>query len=153
MRCEEIKEILPEYSVGALKGRKARDVERHLEICPDCRRELAALRRVGEMVESLPLERPPADIWNSIAAQIEAESQTGKETLWRRLLRPRLIPAWATLALIGFITWIYLGLIRSPQQEAQPAIPLELKQHVVAAWNSPFSDTAALALYIGEGAR
>ncbi len=151
MRCEEVREILPEYSVGALKRRKVRDVERHLEICPDCRRELAALRKVGEMVESLPLEKPPADIWDSIAVRIEAESQARGEVLWRRWLKPKLIPAWATLALMGLIAWIYLGLIRSPQQKTQPVIPLELKQHVVAAWDSPFSDTAALALYIGEG--
>jgi len=152
MRCEEVREILPEYTVGALKRRKARDVERHLEICPDCRRELAALKKIGEMIESVSLEKPPANIWDSIALQIESESQE-REALWRRWLKPKFIPAWAAIALIGFAVWTYLGLIRSPQGETQQMIPLELKQHAVAAWNSPFSDTAALALYIGEGTR
>ncbi|HID57559.1 TPA: hypothetical protein EYP37_13570 [Candidatus Poribacteria bacterium] len=153
MRCEEAKRLLPEYSIGALRGRKARDVKRHIQICPDCRGELAALRKTGEMIENLPLERPPANIWDSIATQIEAESQARAMSPWRRWLKPTLIPAWAALALMGLIAWIYLGVIRSPQQEVQPLIPLELKQHVVAAWDSPFSDTAALALYIGEEIR
>jgi predicted anti-sigma-YlaC factor YlaD len=149
MRCEDVRELLPEYSVGALKRKVARRIGNHLETCPDCRDELDALERAIKMVEELPMEMPPERIWRSIAVQIEAEPEVGKRP-WRRWFSPKLIPAWAGLALIGLALGIYLGFLRNPQDEAQPIIPLELKQHVMAAWDAPFSDTAALALYLGE---
>ena len=44
------------YSLGALVAAEAAEVERHLETCPDCRRELDELEAVHAQIELVPPE-------------------------------------------------------------------------------------------------
>ncbi len=61
MRCSEVRERLIEYIDGLLEGSHLRSIEEHLQNCPDCRKELEAMR---ELEAGLKQEVPA--MWKSI---------------------------------------------------------------------------------------
>jgi len=150
MRCDEVREVLPEYSVGALKGLKARRVRKHLRRCPSCARELEALERAASLIESMPLEHPPQRVWESIKASIEAEAPVEAEPA-RPKWFVKLAPALGALAVIAASLVIYFLALRT-ETEVGTMVELEFQQHLLASWESPLSDPASLMIYLEEGA-
>ena len=79
--CREWRELLGAYALGHLEGDERAGLEAHLEGCPGCREELAALAPVAKMLphadparfESAP--QPPPELGRRIAATIESEKQ------------------------------------------------------------------------------
>lgn len=64
---------LAAYALDAVDGAERRAIESHLALCLSCRRELAAHEEVlSRMVVD---ERPPATVWDQIAAQTQPEPQ------------------------------------------------------------------------------
>ncbi len=55
--CKETRRLLSQYVDGELEFSLAARVEAHLKVCPDCRRELAALKALGQMVKEK--DKPP----------------------------------------------------------------------------------------------
>jgi anti-sigma factor RsiW len=59
--CAEIRELLPDVAAGFAAGDESARVLAHLERCPECRRELAALSHVAdELLTLMPAASPPA---------------------------------------------------------------------------------------------
>lgn len=134
MDCDRLRQRLPELIEGCLKQRERLALEQHLGSCPECQAELACLRRVASLFETLCDEPPPAGLWDQVSARLPVAAP-------RRL--PRLALAGALAAgLIG------LALLRPPEPE--PATPF-LRDHyratsLVALGNPAVSDVMAFVV-------
>jgi hypothetical protein len=65
-------ETLDDFVDGELPEDERRRVERHLETCETCRREVADRRRLARAVSELPRELSPSrDLWDDIAGRLE----------------------------------------------------------------------------------
>ncbi|MBN2170076.1 MAG: hypothetical protein JW819_02005, partial [Candidatus Krumholzibacteriota bacterium] len=116
-------------------------LEAHLAACPECRRELAALRDLLARAAELPDAIPPSrDLWPGIAAAIgdgaaaRRKRAPGEPRGIRRLFAPgggRLAPvlaAAAVLAVVAVMVWRALvapGPGEAPPRLAERILPAE----------------------------
>lgn len=112
MKCtsKDIKELLPLYREQALEQPDRERVERHLDVCGDCRLELFLLRAMaGEPVPD-PGEafwsRMPSRIYREVREQQSKSRQPGLSVLRQNLFMPRW--AWATAAVmvVFVLSWL-----------------------------------------------
>ncbi|HSH79325.1 MAG TPA: zf-HC2 domain-containing protein [Herpetosiphonaceae bacterium] len=95
MRCVEIESLLSDYADGLGGDRDRRIVERHLQLCEDCRQGVLLARRLGQQLTRLSLlpigvlDRAPR-----MRARLEQELRRGR----RR--RTNTVATRALLALI-----------------------------------------------------
>lgn len=61
---------------GALEGRAAAELERHLAVCERCREEFESLRDASAVFSASrePAPEPPADLWARVSSAIEREA-------------------------------------------------------------------------------
>jgi hypothetical protein len=71
MNCHDVRRLLSDYIDGEL-GHDVRDgIEQHLGGCPDCRRELEAIRSLLANASTLPKSVAPArDLWRDIEPRL-----------------------------------------------------------------------------------
>jgi anti-sigma factor RsiW len=75
MTCLDLREHLTEYAVGTLDPGEARRVERHLEWCEGCRKEVAELQEgLAPLAQSLDPVEPPRQLEERVVARIMAAS-------------------------------------------------------------------------------
>jgi anti-sigma factor RsiW len=89
---EEIQELLGVYALDAVDVDERELVERHLEICPRCRAEVAGYRSVTALLGDFGGEAPPA-LWDRIATQVTAGGESAEQTATDRPL-PASIAGW-----------------------------------------------------------
>jgi hypothetical protein len=105
VRCEQIRDLLEAYALGALEEDERQAVERHLATCSDCRAVAAELR---ETAHTLPLAlgaassaRPPTSLKRRVLQATMREPRPA-----RRFWRLRVALALAALAVVaGFSAW------------------------------------------------
>jgi anti-sigma factor RsiW len=137
---------LAEYAVGALRGGAKARVEGHLRDCADCRKELAALERTGELLSSVTLEGAPAGTWQAVRGRIASRAPAPA--------RPRL--AWALAAGAAALLVIVIGLtfVLGPVGDVEPYVIVEpddemlvtIEGRLPATWAAPLADEAAIGL-------
>lgn len=99
MTHEQLRDLLPALSLGALDADERREVAVHVSTCAECAAELAALERVvqGIGLEAPPVV-PPAALKGKVLARIEDE-RTGRVTAMSRMPVPASTqparPLWA----------------------------------------------------------
>ena len=99
MTHEQLRDLLPALSLGALDADERREVAAHVSTCAECAAELAALERVvdGIGLEAPPVT-PPAALKGKVLARIEDE-RAGKVTSMSRMPVPAQMaqprPLWA----------------------------------------------------------
>lgn len=83
-REEHITDFLGAYVLGALDEQEAREVEAHLERCPECRAQRDELARMRDTLGEVPpeafLDGPPEDgdlVLQRTLRQVRAEKQSG----------------------------------------------------------------------------
>ncbi|MFB3882778.1 MAG: zf-HC2 domain-containing protein [Armatimonadota bacterium] len=146
-RCEEFRGRLADYLVGGLKARQRPRIEAHLQVCAECRAEMAALERTAAVVEGTALAEAPAGAWGAIRERIERPgSVVARGLRW----------AWGAAASAVVIALIVIALFvtrpgggptevaMSPPAEEEMQVAIEAR--VPAAWAEPLSDEAAVGL-------
>ena len=151
LKCADIQKKLADYAVGALDDDLAERVELHLRECESCRRELAALERVAELLQPIETSDPPPDLWLRIRSRLEPRG--ARKPVWQRYWRPALAMAAAAAILIAVI--FALPLMQAPGT-VSPALDLPIladadgtdyaETQLAAAWDQPLADKASLAL-------
>jgi anti-sigma-K factor RskA len=126
--CERrILELLPDYHLGHLPSGEAREVERHLETCEECRE---ALEEISGALDVLPFvavqEEPSAHLKARILAEIREEEPAPEapearepyEPAGRRwwLVAPLAAAAAVCLVALGALGWAYLDLREQNRQ-------------------------------------
>lgn len=112
LTCNQIRELLEAYALGALEEDERRAVQRHLETCSDCRARAAELL---ETAHALPLalgaaspRRPPSSLKEQVLEALSGDREvtTRKRERARRFRRSRVALALAALGLVaGFSAW------------------------------------------------
>ena len=108
MTCRKARPLLALHAGDDLGPRQARAVRSHLEACPECRRELEALRdALAELKAEAGREAVPdwgAGEWRALMARVTQEARASgsaeRGPVWR-LPRPRGAAAAALGALLG----------------------------------------------------
>lgn len=85
--CERIGPLLDAYHDGELGRLRRWRLQRHLDGCPGCREELAALAGVGSWVRKATEAAPPPDVWSEIRWRLPARGSRAAPAA-RRGLRP-----------------------------------------------------------------
>lgn len=152
MQCTEVKARLADYSVGLLNERERKAIAQHLTECASCAAELRALQRVDRVLNAVEPEEPPAHLWQTIRARIEAEPQRAPTPFWQSWLTiPRLALGGAAAAAV-LVAIAYLVIPRSPGGETFPHENAEQLMHVhqVMSWGDPLSDKVALGVALAS---
>jgi anti-sigma factor RsiW len=154
MECTQIKAKLADYSVGLLGERESKLVEAHLAQCPSCAAELRALERVDRVLKAVEPEQPPAHLWHSIRARIEAEHRRATPS-WRRWFAVPRLALGSAAAAAALVAIAYFIVPRSPDGEAPQHENAEqlMHTHQMMSWGDPLSDKAALGVILASRSR
>jgi len=113
MRCRKVRSCLSAYCRDELPDGQRMAIGKHLESCPDCRKELAVCRDFAGLMKELPPYRVSDDFNARLLDRIAEERlrpQKTKAFLPRRIPlfgRSRLIPAVAAACLI--LAFVFIG--------------------------------------------
>lgn len=83
---------LSEFRDGELEAAEQQALERHLEGCAACRRDLEALRRVARRLDAAPDREPEQDLWPELERRLAAAGHTSR-------------PVWSTVGW-GGARWV-----------------------------------------------
>jgi anti-sigma factor RsiW len=114
-RCTLIQQRLPDYPDGDLSPFWKRQVASHLEVCPECRREVEEITEVVSLYQAHPLPDPGPEFWQNFdrelhlkLAQLNQVNQAPESTP-RRLRLPHYVLG-ATAAMVAMLALaVYLG--------------------------------------------
>jgi hypothetical protein len=160
MNCQEIKKILPDYTVDNISESVRQMIVSHLAECSDCTRELELLRRTAFLVNTIPLSEPPAGLWNNIAVQLKENNQgrVNPITVWWNPLdwiKIKPIPVFASAAVVCLILgglWLHQGSIPTPppMQAKATEEPIEsyITQHNAVSLEDPATDKNGAGLLL-----
>jgi hypothetical protein len=87
--CKKIHPLLSLYIDGRLTPAELRQVDRHLKVCSDARRELETYQNLYQATRSLPEPQPPKDLHEKIMARVTGNRLPlpARRPLW-------VFPAW-----------------------------------------------------------
>lgn len=113
--CREWRELLGAHALGHLQGAERAGLEAHLEGCPECRAELAALEPVVGMLPHAdparfgPAPQPPPELGQRIAATIEGERGRSQRRRRRTVRGFALGGATAAIAAVVLAIFVFQG--------------------------------------------
>ncbi|MDR3703649.1 MAG: zf-HC2 domain-containing protein [Candidatus Sulfopaludibacter sp.] len=114
--------VLLRYIDGELTGRKARQVEKHLEACWQCRTEIEELKAtVAECIRYRKNVPAPPDPWGDLSRGFaRIDDSLGAEPFLTKLLRPAASLRWslAAAAVLALVCGIYYQLRETPSVQA-----------------------------------
>ena len=108
--------LLGSYLLGELTVEEERELERHLEGCTKCRRDLENARQTHDLLRRLAASEPPAELRDQVLARARGETPartTGRWWLWGS--------AAAALLLVAILG---VGLFREVTGDPVAAVPL-----------------------------
>lgn len=146
--CENIKKMLPEYSVGAFSDKKREFIDHHLKNCPECMQELEYLNNVASLMNNISLEEPPDYLWANIKKEISvADENTFLHKsfgwLWEKRI-PALVSSFSILLVIASLYFLLLKTFEKTEQN----IYRDIGQHTISTWNNPLTDRVALGMIV-----
>lgn len=137
-RCDRVREWLPELDYGGPGPWQRWQAARHLARCPECARELAALRRAVALVESIPEESAPEDLWERIAPELNREERAAASA-WPVRRLPALAAAAALAASVGLFAWR-----GGEAPEAPTPVASYVRSHLALSRSQPLTPGAGL---------
>lgn len=129
MNCQDVRELSSDYLDRRLAPHELSALEEHLGVCPDCRREIEALRATISLLGSLDLVETSADFLSRVHRKLEKESRLSRIRGW--LLEPiklKVSLEITALVLVGIlVSHLYY---RSPEltKESRLSVPPESPQ-------------------------
>jgi len=63
MEHQKIKELISSYYDGELDEQNKRTLQRHLDECPDCRKEFEEMGKLEEVMSKMELKKAPKEVW------------------------------------------------------------------------------------------
>lgn len=153
--CERLREWLPEYAEGMLKGRRRARLERHLADCKRCAQEVTDLVVVMQAVRRAPADALPDRVTASIRRAVaeRAAPRPSSALRWRTAAAgaAALVLVGTALAVTGRMFSQHRGMGAAPmmakaaeerlagraEAPATPAIPVRQKEPVQIAEARP----------------
>jgi hypothetical protein len=109
MTHEELKALVPAYSLGAVTDAESAEIERHIRSCTDCAAEARSFARVAESVAfSVTPEDPPAGFVERTmeAAEASGAASAPARSGWRKWWVPAFVAATAIAVIVSAVTLI-----------------------------------------------
>lgn len=124
-RCRKVKGMLSEYIDGALRHEDRVIVERHLETCAECSKELESLRLTMRMLKRVPVAVVPRS-FAITGVEERKTSPAGPPNLgWLRPATALVTIAFVALLVVDFLpTSSEEGSIDSRELASQPSTPI-----------------------------
>jgi predicted anti-sigma-YlaC factor YlaD len=117
MDHKKIKELISSYYDKELDEEQRKTVEKHLEECPECRKEFEEMGKFEEVMSKMELKKPPKDVWRLYWASVY-------NRLERRI-------GWILLS-IGAMIILFFGGYKMVEGIIQdPSIPFLLKAGIL----------------------
>ena len=110
IRCADLQVLLSDYADGIADARTRRIVERHVQLCHDCRRRVEADYQLAQQIRRLSLMPPGV---SSRVARLRRRLDATTERDWRRLEDyPFYVSAIiaTSLVVVALLTIFYLGM-------------------------------------------
>lgn len=82
MNCQDVRELSSDYLDRRLAPHELSALEEHLGVCPDCRREIEALRTTISLLGSLDPVETSADFLSRVHRKLEKESRLSRIRGW-----------------------------------------------------------------------
>ena len=115
MAEDRFEERLGSYLLGELTVEEERELERHLEDCAGCQRELDRARRSHDLLRQLAVTEPPAELKGQLLAQVRGETSGHSRGWW----------LWASAAAaLLVIAVLGVGLLQAIGGDPSSAVPL-----------------------------
>lgn len=108
MDCSEIKNLIPMYSNGELNDETRRQVEEHLDGCPDCRNDLDREQSLGELIGQ-SADDPPEEYWGDYNDRVRSRIRGAFAMSWRMGCLPAIIVGPILGFLAGNLFWVLAG--------------------------------------------
>ena len=137
MNCSQIRDLLADYSVGAVGWRRRRQMRDHLGRCPGCDRELRVLMASADLMRKLPAATPPDHLWTGIISRIEAS-----EPVFASRRQPLIRSVVIAVAAIVTVAVLVSVKPRVPQQVPVSSAGLYVRSHLVATGQFPMLSAA-----------
>jgi len=104
MKCKKIKIKLVEYYESSLLPEESKLVQEHLEICPECQKELQGIKSTFELLKKESLYQPEEFYWTNFVAGVRSKIEKRTDTT------VVVIPKWKIAgAAVTFLFIIILG--------------------------------------------
>ncbi len=123
MNCGDVKELFSPYLDGQVSGVEMHALNRHLEVCPRCSREYAALQRTQQLVAGLGSKKAPADLALKLRVALSQQVARTQRPRFQGLLvrienalNAFMVPATAGLVSAVLIFGLLLGFFALPGQ-------------------------------------
>jgi len=101
MQCSSYRESIHELVDGTIGPIRRAELERHLDVCDDCRALVADLHAVHELAASLDPLEPPEGVWLQVAGRLRQEGRIAAPPPARTASRHHV----ALLALAAALVW------------------------------------------------
>jgi hypothetical protein len=101
MNCDKVKDLLGWFYDGELNAADRSLVAQHIDQCPGCRADLAALTELDRASRLLASPEPPADLWERLSPRLAANDAGHVE--WFRRLTWKRRTAIAAAILVGIL--------------------------------------------------
>ena len=123
MKCGDVKELFSPYLDGQVSGVEMQSLSRHLQECPRCTREYAALQRAQQLLAGLGPKKAPADLALKLRVAVSQEVAQARRPRYQGLLvrienalNAFMVPATAGLVSAVLIFGLLLGFFALPGQ-------------------------------------
>jgi hypothetical protein len=135
MKCGDVRELFSPYLDGQVSGVEMHKLSRHLEECPRCTREYAAIQRTQQLLAGLGPKKTPVDLALRLRVAISQQAAEVRRPRYEGLLvrienaiNAFMVPATAGLVSAVLIFGLLLGFFALPGQlQASSAdVPLML---------------------------
>jgi anti-sigma-K factor RskA len=113
---DRYEELLGPYVMGELTAEEERELEHHLEGCPECQNELESIRRTHELLRKEAATVPPPEVKGRVLVQARSEPPARSGVRWRLL-----VSAAATLLVIAVLG---VGLLWANLGDSSSGLPL-----------------------------
>jgi hypothetical protein len=120
MECKGIQEKLCAYLEGVVSPEESRIIGEHLHSCQKCGKNLADLKKAGELVKDLAEVEPPAWLTQKIMSRVRAEDER-KKGIWQKLFYPLHIKVPIQALATVFIAVIAVFVFRAVEPEMKLA--------------------------------
>jgi anti-sigma factor RsiW len=162
-QCALLQRWLPEYPDGDLPAFWRGRLGHHVERCPRCRQELAALKEMAQAVRTAPVADPGPEFWSEFSRELHLKlvqaAQEGRMAPARSTWLGRVPYLVGASALAALLLWVAFS--HQTSRQPGPAAP-QIAQHegakeqVAVAPQAPAGGEPNSYLYVssnhGEGA-
>jgi anti-sigma-K factor RskA len=115
MSEERFQDLLGPYLLGELSIEEERELESHLEECPECQHELDQARQSHDLLRQLATYEPPTELEERMLAQVRGEMPARSSGGWR---------LWVSAAALVVVVVLGIGILRAILGDPPNAVPL-----------------------------